>query len=79
MDSNTHSSPQLGRRSGGLATLAAAINELATQDLDGLNDVALAERVLTLRRLVDRLECHWLKELAAALYEADHELGRDAQ
>ena len=65
MDSNTHSSPQLGRRPGGLATLAAAINELATQDLDGLNDVALAERVLTLRRLVDRLEGHWLKELAA--------------
>jgi len=65
MDSNTHSSPQLGRRPGGLATLAAAVNELATQDLDGLNDVALAERVLTLRRLVDRLEGHWLKELAA--------------
>jgi hypothetical protein len=32
---------------------------------DGLNDVALAERVLTPRRLVDRLEGHWLKELAA--------------
>ena len=40
MDSNTYSTPQLGRRPGGLATLAAAINELATQDLDGLNDVA---------------------------------------
>ena len=65
MDSNTHSSPQLGRRPGGLATLAAAVDELAAQDLDGLNDVALAERVLTLRRLVDRLEGHWLKELAA--------------
>lgn len=30
-----------------------------------MHDVALAERVLTLRRLVDRLEGHWLKELAA--------------
>ena len=65
MDSNTHSTPQLGRRPGGLATLAAAVDELAAQDLDGLNDVALAERVLVLRRLVDRLEGHWLKELAA--------------
>ena len=41
------------------------MDELAAKDLDGLNDVALAERVLTLRRLVDRLEGHWLKELAA--------------
>jgi Domain of unknown function (DUF222)/HNH endonuclease len=65
MDSNTYSTPQLGRRPGGLATLAAAVDELAAQNLDGLNDVALAERVLTLRRLVDRLEGHWLKELAA--------------
>ncbi|HEY6707106.1 MAG TPA: DUF222 domain-containing protein [Actinomycetota bacterium] len=65
MDSNTYSTQQLGRRPGGLATLAAAVDELAAQNLDGLNDVALAERVLTLRRLVDRLEGHWLKELAA--------------
>ena len=65
MDSNAHSTQQLSRRPGGLATLAAAVDELAARDLDGLRDVALAERVLTLRRLVDRLEGHWLKELAA--------------
>jgi hypothetical protein len=47
-----------------LATLAAAVDELAAQDLDGLADAARAERVLRLRRLLDRLEGHWLQELA---------------
>jgi hypothetical protein len=69
MDSNTHSTFRPGRQAAGppaaLATLAAAVDQLATQNLDGLADEALAERVLTLRRLVDRLEGHWLKELAA--------------
>ena len=37
---------------------------MAAQDLDGLSDVVRAERVLELRRLVDRLEGHWLQELA---------------
>ena len=64
MDSNTHSNQAPGRLAG-LATLAAAVDDLAGQDPAGLGDVALAERVLELRRLLDRLEGHWLKELAA--------------
>jgi hypothetical protein len=48
-----------------LAALAAAVDRLAAQDLDGFSDAVRAERVLGLRRLVDRLEGHWLKELAA--------------
>ena len=61
MDPNTHStgSPD------GLTALAAAVEGLAAQDLDGLADAVRAERVLELRRLVDRLEGHWLSELAA--------------
>jgi hypothetical protein len=38
---------------------------LDTHDLDRLSDGVLAERVLVLRRLVDRLEGRWLGELAA--------------
>src|SRR5215212_455890 len=61
MDSNTHSdgSPD------GLTALAAAVEQLAAQDLGGLSDAVRAERVLVLRRLPDRLEGHWLAELAA--------------
>src|SRR5215216_776030 len=61
MDSNTHSdgSPD------GLTALAAVIEQLAAQDLGGLSDAVRAERVLVLRRLLDRLEGHWLAELAA--------------
>jgi Domain of unknown function (DUF222) len=60
MDSNTYSTgtPE------GLAALAAAVDGLAAQDLDGLSDAVRAERVLGLRRLLDRLEGHWLRELA---------------
>ncbi|HEX2156358.1 MAG TPA: hypothetical protein VHS79_05145 [Actinomycetes bacterium] len=61
MESNTYSS----RRPDGLAALAAAVDELAARDLDSLADPALAEQVLALRRLVDRLEGQWLKTLAA--------------
>jgi Domain of unknown function (DUF222) len=72
MDSNTHST---GRRTGspggrpngrpdGLATLAAAVDGLAAEDLDGLADGVVAERVLQLRRLVDRLEGQWPRTLA---------------
>jgi hypothetical protein len=61
MDSNTHSTGQPA----GLAALTAAVEELAAQDLDGLTDPVRAERVLGLRRLLDRLEGHWLQELAA--------------
>ncbi len=38
--------------------------QLAAQDQDGLPDATLAEPVLELRRLLDRLEGHWLAELA---------------
>src|SRR5918994_812824 len=68
MDSNTHSTPPPGRHPDGqpddLAALAAAADRLAAQDLNRLPDAALAERVLRLRQLLDRLEGHWLKELA---------------
>jgi hypothetical protein len=60
MDPNTHSTstPE------GLTALAAAVDRLAAQDLHGRADAARAERVLVLRRLLDRLEGHWLHELA---------------
>jgi hypothetical protein len=61
MESNT-SSPA-GR--GGLGRLAAVVEELATEDLTRLPDNEAAQRVLVLRRLVDRLEGQWLRELAA--------------
>ena len=48
-----------------LAALTALVDELAARDLDGLSEVVRAERVLTLRQQLDRLEGHWLKELAA--------------
>jgi hypothetical protein len=74
MDSNTHSTGQPA----GLAALTTAVQELATQDLDGLTDAVRAERVLVLRRLLDRLEGHWLQELAAVdargAAGADHDL-----
>lgn len=72
MNSNTHST----RRSAGhptsrstgrsdpLAALASAVDQLAAQNLDGLPDAVAAEQVLALRRLLDRLEGHWLKEPA---------------
>jgi Domain of unknown function (DUF222)/HNH endonuclease len=61
MDSNTHSvsSP------GGFGALVAELDRLAAQNPDRLPDGVRAERVLVLRRLLDRLEGHWLKELAA--------------
>ena len=48
----------------GLAGLAATLAELAAHHPGGLSDSARADRVLGLRRLVDRLEGHWLHELA---------------
>jgi hypothetical protein len=48
-----------------LAALTAAVDDLAAQDLTGLPDAVRAERVLILRRLLDRLEGHRLRELAA--------------
>ena len=50
--------------SDGLVALAEVVDGLAAQDLDGLTDAGRAERVLELRRLLDRLDGHRLKELA---------------
>ena len=69
MDSNTHSISQTSQLAAGrpdeLAPLAAAVQDLAAQDLDRLTDAVLAEQVVALRGLVDRLEGHWLQQLAA--------------
>jgi hypothetical protein len=68
MDSNTHSTGQPPGRAAGppdnLAVLAAVVEGLAAEDLDRLPDPVVAERVLVLRQLLDRLEGQWLKELA---------------
>ena len=61
MDSNTHS----GSRPDRLGALAATVDELVAEDLDGLADAALAEQVLQVRRQLDRLEGQWLRALAA--------------
>ena len=71
MNPNTHSV----RPSDGVAALTMAVQQLATQDLDGLSDAVRAERVLQLRRLVDRREGHWLNELAAV--DADGAAGAE--
>jgi hypothetical protein len=54
-----------GSPPGKLAALAAVVDDLATEDLDGLPDAALADQTLELRRLVDRLEGLWLQRLGA--------------
>jgi hypothetical protein len=64
MDPNTHSTRPSAGQPDWLGSLATVVDGLATQDLDRLGDVVRAERVLVLRRLVDRLEGQWLKELA---------------
>jgi hypothetical protein len=68
MNPNTHSTGDLAQQAVGrparLAALTAAVQDLAAEDLNGLSDAVRAERVLESRRLVDRLEGHWLKELA---------------
>ena len=67
-----------------LALLAAAADRLAAMDLDRLSDVVRAERVLILRRLLDRLDGQWLKELAgvdargAAGADQDQQVGSTA-
>src|SRR4029453_16503388 len=71
MDSNTHSTqgsrdPMTGPPDP-LAALTAVVDELAAQaqELDRLPDAALADQILGLRRLGDRLEGRWLQRLAA--------------
>jgi hypothetical protein len=61
MDSNTHSTSSPA----GLGALAAAVDHLATHDLDSLTDTALVERALELRGLGDRIDGQWLRTLAA--------------
>ena len=60
MESNTDSIQEPG----GLALLTAAVDALAAEDLTRLPDGEAAARVLVLRRLLDRLEGQWLRELA---------------
>jgi Domain of unknown function (DUF222) len=60
MNSNIDSMPAAG----GLDHLAIVVDELAAEDLDRLSDAEAARRVLVLRALLERLEGHWLRELA---------------
>src|ERR671913_1918688 len=84
MASNTHSTQPPSQESEWLAALVVVADGLAAQDLDGLSDGVVAERVLGLRELLDRLEGLWLKELAgvdgrgAAGAEADQQAGSTA-
>jgi hypothetical protein len=48
-----------------LAPLATVVDDLVAEDMDGLPDAALAEEVLALRRLMERLEGQSLQRLAA--------------
>jgi hypothetical protein len=68
MDSNRCSCEGRERPPGsppdGVAALEAAVDVLTTEDRTGLTAAVPAERILVLRRLVDRLEGHWLHELA---------------
>ena len=64
MEPNSHSIGDPAGRPDRLAALGAAVQDLAAEDLHGLPDATLAEGVLQLRGLVDRLEGQWLKELA---------------
>src|SRR5918996_1446454 len=61
MDSNTHSLEPPDR----LASLAAAVDGLAAEDLARLPDAARAERILELRRLLNRLQRHLVDAAAA--------------
>jgi hypothetical protein len=61
MDSNVHSPWPPDR----LTALETAVDGLAAEDLAGLPDSVRAERILVLRRLLNRLEGRWLQEVAA--------------
>jgi Domain of unknown function (DUF222) len=60
MDSNTHSASSPDR----LPALAADLQSLDGQPLDGQPDAARADRVMALQGLADRLQGHWLAGLA---------------
>ena len=66
MDTNTSSTDDPTGQPDDLAELTPFLDRLAARDLDRLSDTVRAERVLALRRQVDRLEGHWLKELAGS-------------
>ena len=63
MDSNTHST-RPPRQPDGLATVAAGLHQLATDDLDRLPDPAVADQLLALRRLLDALDGQGLRRVA---------------
>jgi len=72
MDSNTYSAQAPTGRGGPpdvpplhLAELAAVVDKLAAQGLDGLSAAVRAERLLAWRQLLDRQEGLWLQELTA--------------
>jgi Domain of unknown function (DUF222) len=60
-----YSSQPAGRPPDGVAALTADLDALDAEDLTGLPVGVRVERLLALRRLLDRLEGCWLKELAA--------------
>ena len=64
MDSNKCSCKHSSHPPDGVAALAAAVDILANEDRTKLDATARAERILTLRQLLDRLDGHWLMELA---------------
>jgi hypothetical protein len=78
MESNTYSILE----DEGLDHLTAAVEKLAAENLNRLAHAKAAARVLTLRRLLDRLEGQWLRELAAVdgrgAAGADHGTQADA-
>ena len=89
MDSNTHSNQPPDQQPAGppdddLAELTAALDRLATRDLDQLSAGVRAQRILMLQQLADRLDGQRLKELAgvdalgAAGAEAGQEFGSTA-
>src|SRR5512132_2137779 len=75
MDSNTCSTQGPTGPADELAELSALLDRLQARDLDRLTGPARAERVLQLRRLADRLDGQWLRELAAV--DARGEAGAD--
>jgi hypothetical protein len=64
MDSNTSSPDPTTESHHDLAALTADLDRLATRDRSRLPATVRAQRVQRLRRLADRLEGHWLGELA---------------
>ena len=64
MDSNTHSASAPAGTPAGLGAGVAELQDLVDQPLDGQPDAVRADRVMALRGLADRIEGHWLAELA---------------